>query len=72
MLATHTPYTESQPHARPCGGFFGEIRCLRVALGHALLPALLPVADEFAMNIEAVGVLFRHYSYFPHHFALWV
>ena len=40
-------------------------RCF--ALRSLLMPALLPAGDESAMNLEAVGVLFRHYFYFPQH-----
>jgi hypothetical protein len=40
----------------------------RVALRYALMPALLPVGDEFRMNFEALGTFFRHISCFAQHF----
>jgi hypothetical protein len=53
MLAMNAPYSESSTHAIPPEGFFPHMdeACvwLRVTLS-LLMPALLPVCDESAMN----------------------
>ena len=49
----------------PVADAIGELRCLRVASCHSLLPALIAVGDGSAMNFEAVGVLFRHFLLIP-------
>src|SRR5215208_213321 len=55
------------------GVFSAYGRCLRVALRHALyllMPALLAVGDESAMNLEGLGGSFStHLSFFRNIFA---
>ncbi len=36
-----------------------------------LMLALLPKGDEFRMNFEGLGVVFRHICYVPQHFFEW-
>jgi hypothetical protein len=59
-LATNTPYMGSQPHAILFGGFSPQRVDASVCLCamRCLMPALLPVADEFWMNSEGLGTFF--------------
>jgi len=73
MLAMNAPYSEAYPHAIPLGGLFWQridasvLLCARFCL----MPALLPMGDESAMNFEGLRVFFRHIYCFPKHPCAW-
>jgi hypothetical protein len=52
-------YTESYPHAIPFEGFSARSDAsVLLCLTFSLMPALLPMGDEFTMKFEAVSVSF--------------
>jgi hypothetical protein len=70
MLAMNAPYNDSWPHSIPLEGLLrrGAKPLCCFASRSLLMPALLPRADESAMNIAGLGVSLSRFLMFSEAF----